>query len=382
MNSISFRAGEMIFRQGDISEAMYDIQKGCVGIWLDYGGENETKLTELDPGQSLGEMGLMDHSPRSATAVALQDGTVLTVIREEDCADYFHESSERLLNIWRQMNSRLRRIRRDYIEACRTARVVVETEKKGREKSGSLKHRLSKLLAGYESGKENASGGTENTCDNRGGFSFVTVSPDTEPAEIGEDEFLRLTRENPEQAVQTLKQISARIRELTDAYYAACHALSENENAAAKGEKKSQDLNSRLEQFGGNAVPKASSGSAAVSSFEKYIQNDLARTEGKRDLVRVSPIERHRLRYLAPRVMHVNPDDEFSDPSIGPNDRIIDEYIDVIHEMNYQGDFIFEEPILVNKMVSGEYLILNGHHRWAAAVKAGLSKVRASLVNP
>ena len=94
---------------------------------------------------------------------------------------------------------------------------------------------------------------------------------------------------------------------------------------------------------------------------------------------------------MLPQILHVlllevperaAPDDEFADPSIGPCDRIIDEYIDVIREMNYQSDYIFEEPILVNKMACGEYLILNGHHRWAAALKAGLSKVRASLVNP
>ena len=63
---------------------MYVIQKGCVSILLDYGGVNETKLTELGSGQYFGEMGLLDHSSRSATAVALQDDTILAVIREED----------------------------------------------------------------------------------------------------------------------------------------------------------------------------------------------------------------------------------------------------------------------------------------------------------
>ncbi len=382
MNTVSYHAGETIFRQGDHSATMYVIQKGCVSILLDYGGVNETKLTELGSGQYFGEMGLLDHSSRSATAVALQDDTILAVIREEDFDAFFRDSPERVLKIFRQMHARLRRIKRDYTEACRTVRDVVETEKTAQEKSGSLKHRLSKLLAGYEEHKEQAPGETENTGEALSDSCAVAVTPDTEAAEMGEEEFLKLFRESPEQILQILKQISARIRELTVAYYAACHALSENETAGTKGEEKSEHLNRQLEEFSKSAVPKVSYSSIPSSSFEKYIQNDLAETEGKRELVRVSLLERHRLRHLAPRKMHVNPDDEFADPSIGPCDRIIDEYIDVIREMNYQSDYIIEEPILVNKMACGEYLILNGHHRWAAALKAGLSKVRASLVNP
>ena len=92
MNTVSYHAGETIFRQGDHSATMYVIQKGCVGILLDYGGVNETKLTELGSGQYFGEMGLLDHSSRSATAVALQDDTILAVIREEDFDAFFRDS--------------------------------------------------------------------------------------------------------------------------------------------------------------------------------------------------------------------------------------------------------------------------------------------------
>ena len=42
----------------------------------------------------------------------------------------------------------------------------------------------------------------------------------------------------------------------------------------------------------------------------------------------------------------------------------------------------FEEPIMVAKMEQGDYMIVNGHHRWAAAVKLGLDKVRVVVVNP
>ena len=42
----------------------------------------------------------------------------------------------------------------------------------------------------------------------------------------------------------------------------------------------------------------------------------------------------------------------------------------------------FDDPIMVAKMENGEYMIVNGHHRWAAAVKVGLKQVRVVVVNP
>ena len=43
---------------------------------------------------------------------------------------------------------------------------------------------------------------------------------------------------------------------------------------------------------------------------------------------------------------------------------------------------IFDEPVIVHKMQPDGYLILNGHHRWAAALKTGLDKIRAEIINP
>lgn len=37
---------------------------------------------------------------------------------------------------------------------------------------------------------------------------------------------------------------------------------------------------------------------------------------------------------------------------------------------------------MVSKLEEGEYMIVNGHHRWAAAIKVGLTEVRVVVVNP
>ena len=43
---------------------------------------------------------------------------------------------------------------------------------------------------------------------------------------------------------------------------------------------------------------------------------------------------------------------------------------------------VFPEPVIVHKMKPDGYMILNGHHRWAAALKTGLSKLRIEITNP
>ena len=43
---------------------------------------------------------------------------------------------------------------------------------------------------------------------------------------------------------------------------------------------------------------------------------------------------------------------------------------------------VYPEPIIVNRLKMGDYLILNGHHRWAGAVKAGVPKVRILVTDP
>lgn len=149
MEVISKNKGELIFRQGDPGDCMFEIRSGKVGIFLDYGGNSEVKLTELHAGQLLGEMGLLDQAPRSAAAVSLADDTELLRITEESFHRFFEEDPDKMLLLLQQMSARLRRISRDYADASRTVSEVLEAEKAGREKDQALKNRIAKTLAGY-----------------------------------------------------------------------------------------------------------------------------------------------------------------------------------------------------------------------------------------
>ena len=97
MSVKEFKKNEIIFKQGDFSPVMYDILAGQVGIFAAYGTENEKQITVLGEGQVLGEMGLIEAYPRSATAVAMEDGVKLWEIGEKEFSAYF---SEQLFDIF------------------------------------------------------------------------------------------------------------------------------------------------------------------------------------------------------------------------------------------------------------------------------------------
>lgn len=68
--------GEILFREGDASDAMYVIKTGRIAITKSK-GSGEIVLAELKPGEMLGEMGFFDSKPRSAGAKASQDAEVI-----------------------------------------------------------------------------------------------------------------------------------------------------------------------------------------------------------------------------------------------------------------------------------------------------------------
>ena len=145
----NYREGTVLFREGDPGDCMYEIQTGCVGVYHDYQGPNEKLITKLYGGKLFGEMGLLDHAPRSATVVVCEDDSVLTSISEQEFRSYFAEKPVVVLELMQQMCDRLRKTTKDYVEACHTVYDAVETEKKGEKKSKSLLDRLMALCEFY-----------------------------------------------------------------------------------------------------------------------------------------------------------------------------------------------------------------------------------------
>lgn len=148
-NTKLYQCGTVICREGEPGDCMYEIETGKVGVYHDYGGPNEKLIAELFGGKVFGEMGLVDHAPRSATVVAADENTVITTITEEDFFEYYRENPTKVLDIIQQMCHRLRETTKNYIEACHTVYDTVETKKSGEKKSKSLLERINKLREAF-----------------------------------------------------------------------------------------------------------------------------------------------------------------------------------------------------------------------------------------
>jgi CRP-like cAMP-binding protein len=72
----TFQAGEMIFSEFEPGDTFYLIQSGRVKLVKIF-GEIERTLDILQPSEMFGEMAILENSPRSATAIALDEVKVL-----------------------------------------------------------------------------------------------------------------------------------------------------------------------------------------------------------------------------------------------------------------------------------------------------------------
>lgn len=75
-------AGATLFREHDPGDTMYVVVSGEVEIYVRDRGRQEVQLLKLTPGLIFGEMSVLDKRPRSASARALTNVTLLAVSRE------------------------------------------------------------------------------------------------------------------------------------------------------------------------------------------------------------------------------------------------------------------------------------------------------------
>ena len=74
----TFADGEIIFNEGDSSSEMFVVRTGKVEISKNVGGHS-MRLAALDRGSFFGEMSLLEGLPRSATARAMGDVSLLVL---------------------------------------------------------------------------------------------------------------------------------------------------------------------------------------------------------------------------------------------------------------------------------------------------------------
>ncbi|HAV01043.1 MAG TPA: hypothetical protein DCW47_07645 [Lachnospiraceae bacterium] len=136
----SYDKGTLIFKEGEKGTCMYDVHSGKVGIFSGYGTPEQHLIAEILPNEFFGEMGMIEKLPRSATAVALEYDTFVEVFYEEDILKLFDINPMKLQMILQHFSYRLRRITKDYLEACKMAYEISEAGEGGASaKAGEFK---------------------------------------------------------------------------------------------------------------------------------------------------------------------------------------------------------------------------------------------------
>ncbi len=105
-----YRAGEVIFREGDDGDEAYMILSGKIDITIK-SAEEEIILATLERGEILGEMALVDDQPRMATATATAETSLSVIPREafKKRLDWLAEEDRLISHILGIFVARLRR---------------------------------------------------------------------------------------------------------------------------------------------------------------------------------------------------------------------------------------------------------------------------------
>ena len=103
---VKYGPNTVLFREKEAGGAFYIVVSGSVKIYTSHGGSQKI-LATFQPGDSFGEMSLIDGKPRSATAETLEESTLLSI----EARDFLHLLQEQFditLEIMRDLVQRLR----------------------------------------------------------------------------------------------------------------------------------------------------------------------------------------------------------------------------------------------------------------------------------
>lgn len=103
-----FKDGEIIVREGEQAQDMFVIRSGRVEIFRSVGG-HDVRLSILERGSFFGEMSLLEGLPRSATARAIGD-TSLLVLRSGSLLLQIRRNPTFAFEMLQQMSRRIREL--------------------------------------------------------------------------------------------------------------------------------------------------------------------------------------------------------------------------------------------------------------------------------
>jgi CRP-like cAMP-binding protein len=102
-----FARGTVIFSQGDKADALYGVVAGRVRISASGAQGREVFLSLMEPGDTFGEIAVMDGLPRTATATVVEAAT-LVLIQKDDFLQLLAEQPQLSIHLLRLLCQRLR----------------------------------------------------------------------------------------------------------------------------------------------------------------------------------------------------------------------------------------------------------------------------------
>jgi predicted acylesterase/phospholipase RssA/CRP-like cAMP-binding protein len=150
-------AGEVLFEEGDSSDAAYFIVGGRLMVSSTASTGESQRIGELGRGDVVGELGLLDDAPRSATVRAVRDSTLAT-LRSATFEQLVMKSPALMLHVARGVISRLRtQTRRSGTASSLTVAVTAPVDADEFTRSiadavgrfGTARHLSSSIVDGY-----------------------------------------------------------------------------------------------------------------------------------------------------------------------------------------------------------------------------------------
>lgn len=103
----NYQDGEPIFREGETSEAAFLIVSGEIDVVKGYETNHARTIATIGAGEYVGEMGVVESKPRSATALA-KGATVVAPVTPEQFRELILQNPEEALGLIRVLFERLR----------------------------------------------------------------------------------------------------------------------------------------------------------------------------------------------------------------------------------------------------------------------------------
>ena len=145
----SFNQGDIIFKEGDEGKSFYQLLKGKVAVYADYGKDDPFRIAVLEKGEFFGEMAIIEESPRSATIIAMSPVKVRE-IPDNELYSFLKEEPEQIINLMKHIAGRITSMTNDYMDSKALLKELKEAEA---SKKKSLFSKIKKHIDTYQSNK-------------------------------------------------------------------------------------------------------------------------------------------------------------------------------------------------------------------------------------